>query len=68
MIQVVIENLNIEANYIFIVLKDHIEKYNIDQMLKLIKPNCKIVVTDGITEGAACTTLLAKITLIMKIH
>jgi len=60
MIQVVIENLNIEANYIFIVLKDHIEKYNIDQMLKLIKPNCKIVVTDGITEGAACTTLLAK--------
>ncbi len=60
MIQLVIENLNIDANYIFIVLQEHIDKYNIDQMLKLIKPNCQIVVTDGITEGAACTTLLAK--------
>ncbi len=60
MIQFVVENLNIDANYIFIVLQEHIEKYNIDQMLKLIKPNCQIVVTDGITEGAACTTLLAK--------
>ena len=29
-------------------------------MLKLIVPNCTIVVTDGITEGAASTTLLAK--------
>ena len=60
MIQIVVENINIEANYIFIVLQEHIEKYNIDKMLKLIVPNCKIVVTDGITEGAASTTLLAK--------
>jgi dTDP-glucose pyrophosphorylase len=29
-------------------------------LLNLIKPNCKIVVIDGLTEGAACTTLLAK--------
>ncbi len=60
MIQLVVENLNIEANYTFIVLQEHIEKYNIDQMLKLIKPNSNIVITDGITEGAASTTLLAK--------
>jgi len=60
MIQIVVENINIEANYIFIVLQEHIEKYNIDKMLKLIVPNCTIVVTDGITEGAASTTLLAK--------
>ena len=60
MIQLVVENLNIDANYTFIVLQEHIEKYNIDQMLKLIKPNSNIVVTDGITEGAASTTLLAK--------
>jgi dTDP-glucose pyrophosphorylase len=26
----------------------------------LVSPNCKIVEVDGLTEGAACTTLLAK--------
>lgn len=60
MIQVVVENLNIDANYIFIVQKEHIEKYNIDKMLKLIRPEAKIVVLDSITEGAASTTLMAK--------
>lgn len=60
MIQVVVENLNMEANFIFIVQKKHNEKYHIDSMLKLISPNCKIVEVDGITEGAACTALLAK--------
>jgi dTDP-glucose pyrophosphorylase len=60
MIQVVIDNLNIDANFIFIVQKSHREKYNLDTLLNLITPNCKIVEVDGITEGAACTTLLAK--------
>jgi HAD superfamily hydrolase (TIGR01509 family) len=60
MIQVVVENLNIDANYIFIVQKSHREKYNLDTLLNLIAPNAKIVEVDGITEGAACTTLLAK--------
>ena len=59
MIQVAVENLSIEANYIFIVQKSHKEKYNLDSVLNLIAPNCKIVEVDGITEGAACTTLLA---------
>lgn len=60
MIQVVVENLNIEANYIFLVQKEHYDKYNLKYLLNLIAPNCKIVQVDGITEGAACTTLLAK--------
>jgi HAD superfamily hydrolase (TIGR01509 family) len=60
MIQVVVENLNIEANYIYIVQKSHREKYNLDTLLNLITPNCKIVEVDGLTEGAACTALLAK--------
>lgn len=60
MIQVVVENLNIEANYVFIVQKEHYEKYNLQYLLNLIAPNCKIVQVDGVTEGAACTTLLAK--------
>jgi HAD superfamily hydrolase (TIGR01509 family) len=60
MIQVVIENLNLEANYIYVVQKAHREKYNLDTLLNLLTPGCKIVETDGLTEGAACTALLAK--------
>ena len=60
MIQVVVENLNIKANFIYVVQKSHREKYNLDTLLNLITPNCKIVEVDGITEGAACTALLAK--------
>jgi dTDP-glucose pyrophosphorylase len=60
MIQVVVDNLNIDANFIFIVQKSHREKYNLDTLLNLITPGCKIVEVDGVTEGAAVTTLLAK--------
>ena len=34
--------------------------YNLDALLSLITPGCKIVETEGMTEGAACTALLAK--------
>ena len=60
MIQVVVENLNIKANYIYVVQKSHREKYNLDALLSLITPGCKVVETEGMTEGAACTALLAK--------
>ena len=61
MIQMVTENLNIEAKYIYIVQKEHYEKYNLKYLLNLItNNNCEIVQIDSLTEGAACTTLLAK--------
>lgn len=60
MIQVVVENLNVDAHFIFIVQKEHYEKYNLKQLLNLISSNCDIIQVDGLTEGAACTTLLAK--------
>ena len=60
MIQVVVDNLNIDANYIFIVQNSHREQYNLDTTLKLIAPGCEIIGIDGVTEGAACTVLLAK--------
>ena len=60
MIQWVIESLNLQANYIFIIQKEHQEKYNIKSVLKILQPNCKIIELDHLTEGAACTTLLAK--------
>jgi NDP-sugar pyrophosphorylase family protein len=55
MIQVAVESLNIEANYIFIVQKSHREKYNLDTLLNLISPGCKIIELDGVTEAAAVT-------------
>jgi HAD superfamily hydrolase (TIGR01509 family) len=59
MIQLVVENLNIDANFIFVVQQEHRAKYNLDTLLNLIAPGCKIVETQGVTEGAACTALLA---------
>jgi HAD superfamily hydrolase (TIGR01509 family) len=60
MIQVVVDNLNIDSHYVFIVQEEHFHKYNLKQVLNLIKPGCDIVTINGITEGAAVTTLLAK--------
>lgn len=60
MIQVVVDNLNLDANFIYIVQKSHRQKYNLDTLLNLITPNCSIIEVDGITEGAACTALMAK--------
>jgi HAD superfamily hydrolase (TIGR01509 family) len=60
MIQFVVENINVDAEHVFIVQKSHYEKYNLKETLSQISPNCRIVQVDGITEGAACTTLLAK--------
>ncbi len=60
MIQWVVENLNIDGNYVFVVQKEHYENYNLQTILPLIVPGCRIVQTEGLTEGAACTTLLAQ--------
>ena len=60
MIQVVVENIGVDANYIFVVQKEHREKYNLDTLLKMIAKKCSIIEVDKMTEGAACTALLAK--------
>tara|TARA_A100001011_G_scaffold334250_1_gene362490 strand:+ start:57 stop:1433 length:1377 start_codon:yes stop_codon:yes gene_type:complete len=60
MIQLIVESLGLKGNFFFIVRSDHIKKYNINSLLKIISPNCKIIVIDKLTEGAACTVLLAK--------
>jgi dTDP-glucose pyrophosphorylase len=60
MIEVIVENLDIEANYIYVVQKTHREKYNLDGLLTMLTPNCSIIEVEEVTEGAACTALLAK--------
>ncbi len=62
MIQRVVENLDFDGEYIFLARKEHLKKYSgLENTLKQITNNkCKIVVVDSLTEGAACTALLAK--------
>jgi len=41
--------------YVFVCLREHKEKYNIDEILLNKYPNSKIVFIDEVTEGQACT-------------
>lgn len=60
MIAKVVENLNLQGQYIFLVQKNHYEKYDLKGLLNMIAPGCEIVQIEGLTEGAACTVLKAK--------
>lgn len=62
MIQTVVENLDFDAEYIFLVRSEHMEKYSglRDALNRISNGNFKIVEVDALTEGAACTALLAK--------
>lgn len=62
MIQRVVENLDYNAEYIFLVRKEHINKYDglTGTLKQITNDKCRIVVVDSLTEGAACTVLLAK--------
>jgi NDP-sugar pyrophosphorylase family protein len=62
MIRVVINNIKPkqEHRFIFLCLKDHAVKYQIDKKLKIWVPDCQIILIENVTEGAACTVLLAK--------
>ncbi len=62
MIQRVVENLNyFDADFVFLVRKEHLEEYEIESLLNFITGGrAEIIVVDRLTEGAACTVLLAK--------
>lgn len=62
MIQVVIENLrpSIPHCFHFLILRDHDETYDLAAKLRVWAPDCAIIYVDAVTEGAACTVLLAR--------
>ncbi|MFM1840062.1 MAG: hypothetical protein RIR47_111 [Bacteroidota bacterium] len=62
MIQSVVENLDFNSTYIFLVRKEHLVKYSglRETLNRITNNNTKIVEVDGLTEGAACTALLAE--------
>jgi NDP-sugar pyrophosphorylase family protein len=60
MIGIVVKNLNLKGNYIYIYRTEYEEKYNIKIMLEQFTPTCKCITIDYLTEGSACTCLLSK--------
>ena len=60
MVQAVVENLNIDGKHIFIIQKQHSVGNNLQTFLKSLKPECVIIEIDELTEGPACTALLAE--------
>ena len=49
-----------EHRFIYLCQEEHIRKYDLINKLKSISPSCIILSVNGITEGAACTVLLAE--------
>jgi beta-phosphoglucomutase-like phosphatase (HAD superfamily)/dTDP-glucose pyrophosphorylase len=60
MISWVVKNIGIKANYIFILREEFEASYGARAYLESIAPGCSVVTVDRVTEGAACTVLLAK--------
>lgn len=62
MIEYVVKNITpkCEHRFIFICQEEHLKKYALADKLQQIAPGCEIVTVDHVTEGAACTVLLAE--------
>lgn len=62
MIEYVTKNIkpNCEHRFIYICQEEHLNKYGLAEALKKMSAGCEIITIDHITEGAACTVLLAE--------
>lgn len=60
MIQWVVENINVDGKFIFIVKEAHLKLYNLHYLLNLIAPGCNIITVAESGTGAATTVLKAK--------
>ncbi len=61
MIQCVVESLDLpNANYIFLIRREHDENLRLTKLLERITKFPDIIYVDELTQGAACTTLLAE--------
>src|SRR5436190_9036569 len=45
--------------FIFVIRKEDHAQHHLSEVLALLAPNCKVIVAEGTTAGAACTALLA---------
>jgi dTDP-glucose pyrophosphorylase len=62
MIQVVIDNLRPRQahRFIFICQQQHLDQYGLGQKLHAWAPGCQVIPVSRVTDGAACTVLLAR--------
>lgn len=62
MIQWVVENIKPrrEHRFIFVIRREHEERFQITKILEELSPNSTYVFADSLTEGAAATVLLAR--------
>lgn len=62
MICVVTKNIapTMRHRFIYICQKEHLQKYDLEKLLRAIEPDCIIIPITHVTEGAACTVLLAQ--------
>lgn len=62
MIEYVAKNItpDCEHRFIYVCQEEHLNKFDLEMKLQKMSPGCKIVSIDHITEGAACTVLLAE--------
>jgi dTDP-glucose pyrophosphorylase len=62
MIELVIDNLkpSCDHRFIFICQAEHLRNYPLRSLLETKAPGCHVIEVGSVTEGAACTVLLAK--------
>ncbi len=62
MIEYVVKNICpiCEHRFIFICQQEHLERYDLANRLEQIAPGCIVITVAHVTEGAACTVLLAE--------
>ena len=62
MIEYVSHNIQPKGEYrfIYICLEEQVKAYDLDAKLHAIQPNCEIVTVNQVTEGAACSVVLAE--------
>jgi dTDP-glucose pyrophosphorylase len=62
MIQLVIENIrpSCKHRFIFLCRDEHLQNYELKQKLEHWAPGCAVIGVDQVTQGAACTVLLAR--------
>lgn len=62
MMRVVIGNLTPRQphRFHFLILREHADRHGLDRLLGSWAPGCTVTCVDAVTEGAACTVLLAR--------
>lgn len=60
MIELVLDNFRGVGRPVVLLQDRHIEQYCADSLIKSLAPDGEVVGVDGLTEGAACTVLLAE--------